>query len=532
VISILIMAEGSRATLLSAIKAMVPQIQKQAASAGQEIEILILDRAGALVKEDVGELGPVDLVSCPGQRPAAARNLGLKQAKGCLLCFVDSDCLPVDGWLQALIAPLDDRQVVGVKGSYTCAGNNYVRRFIQLEHETRYRRLEELPAIDFVDMYSAAYRRAILLANDGFNERFGRLEEQELAYRLAGRGYKMVFRREAQVQRQHPSSLAAYARSKAIIGYWKAQVIRLFPDRGLSDSYTPQTLKLQIGSLFGAGLMLLLSIFHPWFLLAFAAGLLLFLASTLPLLAMIWVEDRPLLVVAAPMLVARALSLGAGYVWGILRPEPGLAQEASTISGMAYLVKRLVDIVGALVGLLITILLAPFLSPLIAIDSPGPVLFRQSRIGRGGRPFVLYKFRTMDVDAEERLAELVDLGHLAQPAFKLANDPRVTRVGRFLRRWSLDELPQFWNVLRGEMSLVGPRPEEARIVALYSDWHRRRLAVKPGMTGPMQIHGRGDLPLDQRLKLEIEYIEEYTLWRDMKILARTIPSLLTGKGAR
>jgi lipopolysaccharide/colanic/teichoic acid biosynthesis glycosyltransferase len=169
---------------------------------------------------------------------------------------------------------------------------------------------------------------------------------------------------------------------------------------------------------------------------------------------------------------------------------------------------------------------------MIAIDSPGPVLFRQLRIGRGGRQFVLYKFRTMDIDAEERLGELVNLAQLEQPAFKLADDPRVTRVGHFLRRWSLDELPQFWNVLRGEMSLVGPRPEEARIVALYSDWHRRRLAVKPGMTGPMQVQGRGDLPLDQRVKLEIEYIEEYTLRRDMRILAETIPSLIKGKGAR
>jgi lipopolysaccharide/colanic/teichoic acid biosynthesis glycosyltransferase len=381
-------------------------------------------------------------------------------------------------------------------------------------------------------MYSAAYRRAILLANDGFDERFARLEEQELAYRLAGRGYQMVFRREALVRRQHPSSVTDYARNKALTGYWKAQVIRLFPDRGLSDSYTPQALKIQIGSLLGAGLMLLLSIFQPVLLFGFLAGLMLFFAAALPFLFMIWGQDRAVLAVALPLLIVRAISLGAGYAWGILRPSPRLARKAGTIAGTKYLFKRLVDIVGSLIGLAITILLSPLLSLIIALDSPGPVLFRQSRIGRGGRPFILYKFRTMSSDAEDRLDELIDLEHLEQPAFKLANDPRVTRIGRFLRRWSLDELPQFWNVLRGDMSLVGPRPEEARIVALYSDWHRRRLAVKPGMTGPMQVHGRGDLPLDQRVKLEIEYIDEYTVGRDMRILAETLPSILKGRGAR
>ncbi|RLC77247.1 MAG: undecaprenyl-phosphate glucose phosphotransferase, partial [Chloroflexi bacterium] len=116
-------------------------------------------------------------------------------------------------------------------------------------------------------------------------------------------------------------------------------------------------------------------------------------------------------------------------------------------------------------------------------------------------------------------------------AYKRPNDPRVARVGRFLRRWSLDELLQVWNVLKGEMSLVGPRPEEVRIVRLYNDWHRRRLAVKPGITGPMQVSGRGDLPLDERVRLELDYIENYSLWKDMIILLRTIPAVISGRGA-
>ncbi|MCB0051414.1 MAG: sugar transferase, partial [Caldilinea sp.] len=135
-------------------------------------------------------------------------------------------------------------------------------------------------------------------------------------------------------------------------------------------------------------------------------------------------------------------------------------------------------------------------------------------------------------DAEEQLPALVDLQRLDEPAFKLPQDPRVTRVGRILRRTSLDEAPQFYNVLRGDMSLVGPRPEEERIVQLYQDHHRRRLAVKPGLTGPMQVSGRGDLSFADRLQLELDYIEHYSLWRDFAILARTLPAIIHGNGAR
>jgi len=133
--------------------------------------------------------------------------------------------------------------------------------------------------------------------------------------------------------------------------------------------------------------------------------------------------------------------------------------------------------------------------------------------------------------AEAVLPQLVDLDALAAPAFKLPHDPRVTRVGRFLRRWSLDELPQFFNVLAGDMSLVGPRPEELAVVARYTDDQRRRLAVKPGMTGPMQVNGRGDLSFDERLRLELDYIDRYSVVRDLGILLRTLPAVIGGKGA-
>jgi lipopolysaccharide/colanic/teichoic acid biosynthesis glycosyltransferase len=133
--------------------------------------------------------------------------------------------------------------------------------------------------------------------------------------------------------------------------------------------------------------------------------------------------------------------------------------------------------------------------------------------------------------AEARLPEVVDVDQLESPAFKVKDDPRVTRIGRFLRRTSLDELPQFWNVLVGDMSLVGPRPEEMYMVHKYNDWHRKRLAVKPGLTGPMQVNGRGDLSLDERVRLELDYIQNYSLWRDVVLLVKTIPVWISGKGA-
>ncbi len=193
--------------------------------------------------------------------------------------------------------------------------------------------------------------------------------------------------------------------------------------------------------------------------------------------------------------------------------------------------KRLIDVIGALGGLIVSAPLMLLIAIAIKLDSPGPVLFVQMRAGRDGKPFRMYKFRSMVADAEARLNEVIAQNRLPLPVFKIPADPRVTRVGKILRRFSLDELPQFVNVLNGEMSLVGPRPEEMRIVALYSDWHRRRLAVKPGITGPMQTYGRGALTLDERVRLELAYIENYSLWKDFYFLLKTIPAVLGGRGA-
>jgi exopolysaccharide biosynthesis polyprenyl glycosylphosphotransferase len=227
----------------------------------------------------------------------------------------------------------------------------------------------------------------------------------------------------------------------------------------------------------------------------------------------------------------RALALGSGLVVGALHfmHHPGLQEPP--ISGLNRVMKRALDVVGSLIGLAIAAPLLPVVAAAIKLDSPGPVFFSQERVGENGVPFRCLKLRTMVEGAQDMLEQLAELDALPSPAFKHRRDPRVTRVGRFLRRTSIDELPQLWNVLKGEMSLVGPRPEEAPVVRLYDDWHRRRLAVKPGITGPMQVSGRADLDLDERVRLELEYIDDYSLWRDLTLLARTVTAVISGRGA-
>jgi exopolysaccharide biosynthesis polyprenyl glycosylphosphotransferase len=201
------------------------------------------------------------------------------------------------------------------------------------------------------------------------------------------------------------------------------------------------------------------------------------------------------------------------------------------LSRPARTVKRAFDVVVAAAGL---VLLAPVLAACalaVRLDGPGPILFRQARHGRGGRTFRILKLRTMVPGAEAAHAALDGLDEVDGPPFKLREDPRVTRVGRFLRRTSLDELPQLWNVLRGEMSLVGPRPFAVGESAQITGWAERRLDTTPGMTGLWQVTGRADVAFDERVKLDYIYVTNWSLWWDARILLRTVPAVLRRRGA-
>src|SRR2546423_5481430 len=195
------------------------------------------------------------------------------------------------------------------------------------------------------------------------------------------------------------------------------------------------------------------------------------------------------------------------------------------------LIKRTLDAVIAAIALVVLSPILLAVAAAVRLTSRGPILFVQVRAGWDGKPFRMLKFRTMVADAENRLPDVVDLGALDQPAFKLREDPRVTRIGRILRRTSLDELPQLVNVLRGDMSVVGPRPEQVDIVEQYSPDQRFRLDVRPGLTGPMQVYGRGELRFDERLAVEREYVENLSLRRDLRILLLTLATVVRGHGA-
>ncbi len=210
---------------------------------------------------------------------------------------------------------------------------------------------------------------------------------------------------------------------------------------------------------------------------------------------------------------------------------PLISVREVSISKGALLVKRAVDIVGAVVGLTLGAPLLALIALAVRLDSPGPVIFRQTRVGLHGRLFEMYKFRSMRVGAEEQQDMLAEFNEADGPIFKIKDDPRLTRVGRILRRMSLDELPQLVNVLRGEMSLVGPRPPIPSEVEKYQEWHKKRLEAPPGMTGLWQVSGRSRLSFDEMVLLDIYYIENWSLWLDLKILLRTIPKVLMGEGA-
>lgn len=218
-------------------------------------------------------------------------------------------------------------------------------------------------------------------------------------------------------------------------------------------------------------------------------------------------------------LAGRVRRLRKKYLWAV------------TI-GSARGVKRAIDLVGAGVGIVLAMPLLALVAAAIKLQDRGPVLFWQTRVGQWGREFPFPKFRSMHLDAEARKAALMAQNEHAEGiTFKIKRDPRITPIGRWLRKLSIDELPQLWCVLRGEMSLVGPRPPVPSEVAQYTLADRRRLDARPGLTCIWQVSGRGDIPFPQQVRLDVEYIESQSLWLDVKLLAATVPAVLLGRGA-
>jgi exopolysaccharide biosynthesis polyprenyl glycosylphosphotransferase len=247
-------------------------------------------------------------------------------------------------------------------------------------------------------------------------------------------------------------------------------------------------------------------------------------------LAQIATEEGVQVTIAADLFSLEIFQSDTSYFGTIpfihFHPSPGGSDSP------ALLVKRLIDVT---VSSVLVVLLSPLMLIVafgIRLQSPGPVFFRQKRVGKNGRLFILLKFRSMVQDAERKLDSLRDKNEMSGPVFKIKNDPRVTPFGRFLRRYSIDELPQLFNVLKGDMSLVGPRPPLPEEVSMYMRKQRKRLSMRPGLTCTWQVSGRNEIPdFEYWANLDLEYINTWSLWKDFKLLLRTIPAVLSGSGA-
>ena len=210
-----------------------------------------------------------------------------------------------------------------------------------------------------------------------------------------------------------------------------------------------------------------------------------------------------------------------------------LSLTVGKFSTRGIIIKRFIDIIGSIIGLIISVPIIAITAIPLKLESPGPLLFKQKRVGLNGRIFEIYKLRSMYMDAEERKKELMAKNEMKGLMFKMTDDPRITKVGKFIRKTSIDELPQFWNVLRGEMSLVGTRPPTVDEYKQYESHHKRRLSMKPGITGLWQVSGRSSIEdFEDVIKLDVQYIDNWTIWQDFKILFKTVKVVFAGRGAK
>jgi lipopolysaccharide/colanic/teichoic acid biosynthesis glycosyltransferase/glycosyltransferase involved in cell wall biosynthesis len=529
IISVVIPAKNAEKNIEACLQGILAQTGIE-----YQLEIIVVDDGSVDQTAKLAEKMGVSVIRQENRGPASARNTGACLAQGKIIAFTDADCVPTSEWLHHLLKPFYSSQnVVGVKGTYQTKQVSLVARFVQQEYESKYARLSKLSAIDFIDTYSAAYRRDVFVENGGFDSAFPvpSVEDQEFSFRLARKGYRMLFVPEAIVFHTHDQNWVEYAKRKFNIGYWKAFMLRWLPERIFSDSHTPSSLRIQIGLIGLTMTFAFIGIFWAFGRWLALISLLLFFMTGLPFLSQVVRQDKEVFWTAPFLLILRSISLGAGLLLGFVLPKRKHLYPDSQLLLGTRTIKRLMDILGALIGLILTSPIILLAALAIRLDSVGSPFFLQERAGEFGKPFRLVKLRTMILGADKRLGEVLGANSLKGPVFKIPNDPRVTRVGKFLRKSSIDELPQFWNILRGEMSLVGPRPEELWVVERYNDEQRKRLAVKPGLTGPMQIAGRGELDMDTRLELEMNYIKNYSLWRDLQIIFQTIPTLFSGKGA-
>ena len=320
-ISVIIPAHNAAKTINVCLQAM----QKQQMASAIHCEIIVVNDGSTDETAAIATSAKVKVINHARKRgAAAARNSGISAARGEIILFTDADCIPQENWVTEMIRPFADKAIIGCKGIYTTSQPELVARFVQIEYEDKYDLLHTQSHIDFIDTYSAAYRADILKSCGGFDERIFYVEDQELSFRLAAQGHAMVFQPTAVVNHYHSKTLWGYFRKKVMIGYWKAQIVRRFPRRALQDSHTPQVLKLQMGLVALFLILLFVAFVFPTTFILSLFLLFVFLATTLPFLKKAWHKDKAVCLASPVLLFCRALALGLGYAWGIIRPQPNL----------------------------------------------------------------------------------------------------------------------------------------------------------------------------------------------------------------
>lgn len=525
-ISVIVPAYNAESTIKECLSALTKQTVPQS-----DYEIIVVDDGSTDKTSEIAQQFPVVYLREENQGPAMARNLGAQVAKGEIILFTDSDCIPEPDWIESMLIPFaTEPEVVGVKGVYLTQQKQLAARFAQAEFEERYARLKKYRYIDFVDSYSAGFKRDVFLSVGGFDPQFAvaNNEDVELSYKLAQKKYKMVFQPKAKVSHLHADTFYDYLYLKLTRAYWRMLAYRRHLRKIAQDSYTPQTLKLQILLAFLSLLSFLGWLTQDWYtrfhaisnlsgILSWTAiiiSVILFM-TTIPFAVIAARKDFWVGIISPIYLIGRSIVFLFGSGWGLI-----IFFTESLRKNTYPIIKRFFDLSFAM---LILILLSPFLlliAILIKLTSPGPIIFSHQRLGKDGKYFTFYKFRTM-VENADTMKE--DIRHLSQhdgPVFKIKNDPRITGFGYFLRKWSLDELPQLFNILNGTMSLVGPRPlpqediehpellnpKRTMNIEQVKQWLALRQTVLPGVTGLWQISGRSELPLEGWIKYDTEYV--------------------------